>query len=254
MKKTIINLFCIITLVFSATVRAKITTIKFATEATYPPFEHVTADGKIKGFDIAVMHALCKTIGASCTISNQPFDSLIPSLQLGKFDAIIGALAITEVRAKQVAFTNPYYQDSVSFVKAKSTKLVISLADLKGKAIGVQGGTTFEHYLEDTYGDIVNIKLYASNEQALLDLESGRLDAFLGDTPFVMQWLKKGNAKNYAIVGKPITDQKYFGKGDGIAVKKDNKELLTALNKALAKIKANGVLPKLVKQYLGVNS
>lgn len=227
------------------------TVLKFATEATYPPFEYFTPEGKIQGFDIDVMNTVCKKIGATCTITHQPFDSLIPSLKLGKFDAIIAAIAITAKRAKQVDFTNPYYIDTVHFVAAKKSKLVISKTGLKGKAVGVQGGTTFQHYVQDMYGNIVKIKPYESNEQGLLDLKNDRIDAYFCDTPFIMQWLKKGNDKDYAIVGKPIESQKYFGSGNGIAVKKDNKELLEALNKAIAKLKADGTLKELEQKYFG---
>lgn len=251
MKKLLIFILCMVAIATSTNSIAKTKAIKFATEATYPPFEHVTPSGKIQGFDIDVMNALCKEIGATCTITNQPFDSLIPSLQLGKFDAVIGAIAITKERAKQVDFTNPYYFDTVSFVKTKDSKLAISESGLKGKAIGVQGGTTFERYLEDTYGNLVKIKLYASNEEALLDLKNGRLDAFLGDTPFIIQRLKKGNDQSLEITGKPIDNQKYFGSGDGIAVKKGNKVLLHSLNEALTKIKSNGVLNKIEQHYFG---
>ena len=251
MKQLTSFLLLIGALVIFTNAFAKITTIHFATEATYPPFEYVTPNGNIEGFDVDVMNALCKEVNATCTITNQPFDSLIPTLQLGKFDALIGAIEITPARAAQVDFTNPYYFDTVSFVKSKNSAFTISDSALKGKTVGVQGGTTFEHYLDDAYGNVVNVKLYASNEEALLDLQNGRLDAFLGDTPFIMQWLKKGNNKNYEIVGKPIVNKKYFGAGNGIAVKKGNKELLITLNKAIAKIKANGSLNKIEQKYFG---
>ncbi|MGD9108477.1 MAG: lysine/arginine/ornithine ABC transporter substrate-binding protein [Gammaproteobacteria bacterium] len=249
LKKIFILISCVFGIIISTNCIAKITNINFATEATYPPFEYFTPNGKIQGFDIDVMNAVCKEIGAACTITHQPFDSLIPSLKLGKFDAVIAALAITAERAKQVDFTNPYYIDTVHFVAAKKSKLVISNDGLKGKIIGVQGGTTFQKYIKDIYGNIVKIKPYESNEQGLLDLKNERIDAYFCDTPFIMQWFKKGNDKDYAIVGKPIENQKYFGDGNGIAVKKGNKKLLGALNKAIAKLKANGTLKKLEQKY-----
>ena len=186
-----------------------------------------------------------------CGISEVDLGGLAFSLKLGKFDAIIGGMAITTERAKQVDFTISYYMDTVSFVAAKTSKLIISNDGLKGKTIGVQGGTSYEHYLEDTYGKLIKLKLYTSNEDALLDLKNGRVDACLTDTPLIMQWLKKGNSDNFAIVGKPIESQKYFGSGNGIAVKKGNKELLQALNKAIAKLKADGTLKKLGQKYFG---
>lgn len=251
MKKLIMLALCVFGALIHINCSAAIAAVKFATEATYPPFEHVTSDGKIQGFDIAVMNALCKEIGAACTIVNQPFDSLIPSLKLGKFDALIGALAITAERAQQVDFTRPYYVTTVNFVAAQASQVTISASGLKDKIIGVQSGTTFERYVEETYGSNVKIKLYASNEDGLLDLKNGRIDTYFCDTPFIAQWLKKGNEKEFKIMGQPIVDQKYFGNGNGIAVKKGNAELLNALNKALAKIKANGTLKQLEHNYFG---
>lgn len=223
-------------------------TIKFATEATYPPFVYVGPNGQVQGFGADIVHALCQQMHAKCTIINQPWESLIPSLKLGKFDAIFGGMNITAAREKQVDFTHSYYQNSISFVAAKSTHLVVSKVGLKGKTIGVQGGTTFDTYLQDTYGNEITINHYPSEQDALMDLQSGRVDAVVGDSPLIQQWLKK-NSGQYAIAGKPINNQKYFGKGDAIAVKKGNVKLLQALNKALVKIKANGTYQKIVNKY-----
>lgn len=227
---------------------APIKTIRFATEATYPPFEFVDENGTIQGFDIDVANALCKQMKAECTFSNQAFSSLIPSLQLGKFDALAAALGITAERQNQVAFTNSYYEPSASFV-ALSDKHY-TLTNLKGKTIGVQTGSTFEKYLQDKYGNQITVKTYASAQEAFLDLLSNRIDMVLADTPIATAWLKQEkNNTQYAIIDKPIVDHDYFGAGYGIATRKDNAELVNALNKALAEIKANGTYDKIVKKY-----
>jgi len=174
----------------------------------------------------------------------------VPSLKLGKFDAIL-EFNITAKRAKQVDFTKPFYINTFSFVAAKTSKLTISNNDLKGKVIGVQNGSTSEHYVETMYGNLVKIKHYPSNEQALLDLKNGRLDAVLTFTDFIVPWLEKGNSKDFAIIGKPIKNQKLLGGGAAIAVKKGNSELLQALNKAMAEIKADGTLKKMQQHYFG---
>lgn len=224
--------------------------LTFATEATYPPFESLSPSGEMQGFDIDIVHALCEKMQAQCTINNQAFDSLIPSLQLKKFDAIFGAINITPERAKQVNFTDPYYVNSVSIIasKNKAPELAKSLA---GKTIGVQTGTTLAQYLQEKYGDEVKINTYASEQSTFLDLTSGRIDAVMGDTPLIVQWLKQNGKNNYVIVGTPITDKKYFGAGYGIAVHKDNSILLKQLNDAIAAIKADGTYEKIVKKYFG---
>lgn len=247
--KNIVNfIFLLFLFVLSPLVNAQPIQIKFATEATYPPFVYIGKDGQIKGFDADIIYALCKKLHATCSLSNQPWQSLIPSLKLGKFDALFGGMAITDAREKQVNFTHAYYNNSVSVVAPKSAQLSLSVAGLKNKVIGVQGGTTFDVYLQNTYGSVITINRYPSMQDAFLDLQSGRVDAVIGDTPVIQQWLEK-NASHYTLVGKPIQNITYFGKGNGIAVKKGNTKLLKALNKALQAIKNDGTYQKILNKH-----
>ena len=80
-------------------------TIRFATEASYPPFESIDANNQIVGFDVDLAQALCKEIDATCTFSNQAFDSLIPSLKFRRVEAVMAGMDITPEREKQVLFT-----------------------------------------------------------------------------------------------------------------------------------------------------
>lgn len=227
---------------------AETKTIRFATEATYPPFEYVNAAGDLQGFDIALAKALCAEMKAQCTFSNQSFASLIPSLKLGKFDALISALGVTEARKKQVAFTDSYYEPSAVFVGAITKHY--TLGDLSGKTVGVQQGSTFEKYLQAKYGKQVIQKSYASIQDAFLDLVSGRVDVVIADTPIASDWLKQDdNQTKYAVIDKAIKDAEYFGAGYGIAVRQDDTALLNALNAALAAIKKNGSYDKITRQY-----
>lgn len=239
-------------LMLSAALNLHAATLTFATEATYPPFESVESSGKIVGFDIDIMNALCAQMKAQCTIENAPFDSLIPSLQIGKYDAIIASLAITPQREKVVAFTAPYYVNPVSVVAKKGSQLTLELASLKGKTIGVQGDTTFYQYLKAKYGKAIKINTYKSQESAFADLTNGRVDAVMGDTPLIAAWLKdKQHDKDYAYVGAPIEDATYFGTGNGIAVKKGNAKLVQQLNEALSSIKQNGQYQKITQKWFG---
>lgn len=250
MKKIILAFSFIFLSIINCSALADTTkTITFATEATYPPFEYIAVSGKIKGFDIDIAQALCQQMQATCEFKNQPFDSLIPSLKLGKFDAIIGALAITDARKQQVNFTTPYYKPSASFAAETSRSFPLTQAGMKGKIIGVQGGSTFEQYLKKNYAHTVQIKTYASIQDAFLDLGAARTDAVLGDTPTIDDWVKEHGKNKFTLLGKPIFDDQYFGSGYGIAVSKDNAQLLDALNKAFVKIKANGTYNNIIKKY-----
>jgi len=247
MKKTI--LFLMLNVFLLAAIAAPIKTITFATEATYPPFEYITPSGDIQGFDIDLAKALCLQAKISCTFINRPFDSLITGLKLEKFDAVIAAIAITDARKSEVDFTESYYADNVSFIAQEKSSFNINPEKIKGKTIGVQAGTTFEQYLQKTYGNTIKINTYASEESAFLDLNAERIDAVMGDTPLVKKWLQEHSSKQYAIIELPKSDQTFFGKGDGIAVKKGNTELLMMLNKALAQIKMNGTYKKIKESY-----
>lgn len=249
MKKIISLLLLSITVFINSTAWADIKNITFATEATYPPFEYVDNSGKIQGFDIDIAKALCAQMKSQCTFVNQPWDSLIPSLKLGKFDAVISAMQITDARKKVVDFTAPYYTPTASFVTQNNVITSISPEGIKGKIIGAQSGSTMEQYLQSVYGNAITVKSYASIQDAFLDLTSGRVNAVFGDTPIILDWLKKHGDNQFKVVGPSISDTHYFGIGDGIAVSKGNSELLNALNKALSDIKANGIYDKIIQHY-----
>ncbi len=223
----------------------------FATEATYPPFEFINSNGEAQGFDIDILKAMCMNMHKKCVFITQAWDSLIPGLKLGKFDVIFGAMAITSEREQQVNFTNSYYLNTGSLVGAKSSHLSNSTV-WKNKIFGVQGATTFDNYLQAKYSSLVEIKRYPNIQEALLDLESGRVDAVLGDTPLIKEWLKKDkNSEVYELVGKPVEDAQFFGKGNGFAVKKGNTNLLKELNQALNAIQSDGTYKKIVQRYFG---
>jgi len=223
-----------------------------ATEASYPPFESINSQGQMVGFDIDILNAVCAHINASCRFVNQPWDSLIPGLELGKFDVIFGAMNITEERQKRVDFTKPYYVNTGTFVAAKSAHLSLNPNDLKGKTIGVQSATTYNYYAQARYGNTARVNTYPSIQDAFLDLQAGRVDLVFGDTPIMLQWLHSGvNADSYTAVGQPITDAKFFGAGDGFAVKKGNTDLLHQLDQGLNAIKADGAYKKIQLKYFG---
>ncbi|AXW88221.1 arginine ABC transporter substrate-binding protein [Lonsdalea britannica] len=209
--------------------------IRFASSATYPPFEFMDANNQIAGFDMDLAKALCDQMKATCTFTNQAFDSLIPALKFRRYDAVISGMDITPERSKQVAFSQPYYANSAIVIAQKGKFATFS--DLKGKRIGMENGTTHQKYLNEKHPEIQTVS-YDSYQNAIIDLKNGRIDGVFGDTAVVNEWLK--NNPELATVGEKITDPAYFGIGLGIAVRPDNTALLTKLNQALSEVKANG--------------
>ncbi|QCT20707.1 arginine ABC transporter substrate-binding protein [Jejubacter calystegiae] len=219
-------------------------TIRFATEASYPPFESMDASNKIVGFDVDLANALCKEMDATCTFSNQSFDSLIPSLKFKRVEAVMAGMDITPERQKQVLFSNPYYDNSALFIGVQGK--YTSIDQLKGKKVGVQNGTTHQKFINDKHPEITTVP-YDSYQNARLDLQNGRIDAVFGDTAVVTEWLK-ANPK-LAAVGDKVTDKAYFGTGLGIAVRKGNTELQQQFNSALEKVKQNGTYEAIYNKW-----
>ncbi len=227
--------------------------ITLATEATYPPFESINSQGQMVGFDVDILTAICAHANLTCKFVNQPWDSLIPGLELGKFNVIFGAMNITEERKKQVDFTKPYYTTTGTFVTAKTAQLSLDPKLLKGRTIGVQGSTTYDDYLRAVYGKSIKINRYGSIQDAFLDLQSGRVDAVFGDTPIMLTWINTpANKAAYTTLG-PIKDAKFFNQGYGFAVKKGNTALLQQLNTGLDAIKTEGAYQKITQKYFGNN-
>lgn len=219
-------------------------TIRFDTEATYPPFEMVDANNQIVGFDVDLANAMCEKIKAECTFTNQSFDSLIPSLKYRRFEALMAGIDITPERQKQVDFTDSYYDNSAVFITVADK--ISDVADLKGKQIGVQNGTTHQKYINEQHKDMKTVP-YDSYQNAVLDLKNGRIQGIFGDTAVVNEWLKKN--PELSVVGERITDPNYFGTGLAIAVRKGNTNLQDKLNKALAEVKADGTYDVIYKKW-----
>ncbi|WP_373767352.1 transporter substrate-binding domain-containing protein [Glaesserella sp.] len=219
-------------------------TITFAMEPSYPPFELTNEKGEIIGFDVDIANAICKEIQATCQFKTQSFDALIPSLIKGRggFDAAISAIDITEARAKQVAFSAPYYESSASFIGVKGK------ADLAtAKTVGVQNGTTYQQYANAEAKQYAT-KSYASLQDAILDLKNGRIDIIFGDTDVLRDMFTKNPELDF--VGERVTDKRYFNNGLGIAVNKSNTALVESLNKGIAAIKQNGEYQKIYDKWM----
>ena len=111
------------------------------TNAEFPPFEYIGNDGQPDGFDMAVIKAIGKEEGFEVKISNMEFKSLVASLSTGSLDAVIAGMTVTEDRQKSVDFSDSYYTATQCIIVKKDSD-VTKLADLNGKKIGVQEGTT----------------------------------------------------------------------------------------------------------------
>lgn len=227
-------------------------TIKIGTDATYEPFESTDKSGKIVGFDIDVMDAMCAEMKAKCEYSNQAFDGIIAGLTAQKFDVIASSLSITPERKQTVRFTQKIWDAPNRFIAKSGSTLQTTPEGLKGKAIGVQTGTIQETYIKKAYPD-AKIKSYKTIEDAYNDLTSKRIETIFADGVVLTDgFLKKPAGKDYAQVGGDVlgtADPATLGEGTGFAVRKEDTQLAEALNKAFDAIRANGKYKAAADKY-----
>jgi arginine/ornithine transport system substrate-binding protein len=249
--KTIALLGAVALTAMSTLAMADEQTLRIGIEAAYPPFASKTADGAITGFDYDIGNALCEKMAVKCVWTEQQFDGLIPSLKVRKIDAVLSSMSITPDRLKSVDFSKKYYHTPGKLAMKTGTVINDPLVDLKGKRVGVQRASTYDRYASDKFAAAgVEVVRYGSQGEAFLDLASGRLDATLADIVNIDEgFIKTDAGKGFALVGPDFTDNKYFGNGAGIAVRKGDSATADKLNAAIDAVRADGTYQKIQNKY-----
>jgi len=217
--------------------------VKVVLDATWPPFELL--DEKTKepiGFDIDLMKAIAKNQGFEVEFINVPFDSALTGLAQCQYDAAISAVTITPERKQTMLFSEAYFAAGQIISVKKSNEDIKGKDDLSGKKIGAMIGTTGAIEAEKITG--AEYKAYDTIDLAFLDVMNGQLDAVIADNPLAVGFIGK-NPDKIKSVGEVFTDENY-----GIAVCNKQPELLEKINKGLAAVKSEGVIDKLVQNWL----
>ena len=218
--------------------------LRIGTEGAYPPFNEIDNTGKVVGFDLDIAHALCEKMGAECSVVTSDWDGIIPALNTRRFDFLVASMSITEERQRAVDFTNPYYTNKLQFVAPKNSDFKVDNDYLKRKTIGAQRATIAGQWLEENLGDVVSIRLYDTQENAYLDMASGRIDGVLADVFVQYEWLQSDAGANFEFKGDPVFDDDKIG----IAVRKGD-PLRERLNEALQAIVDDGTYEKINAKY-----
>ena len=219
-------------------------TLRIGTEGAYPPFNLVDSSGEVVGFDLDIANALCAKMEVDCEVVTSDWDGIIPALNNNKFDFLVASMSITDERKQAVDFTNPYYTNKLQFVAPKSADFKVDEASLKGKTIGAQRATIAGQWLEDNMADVVDIRLYDTQENAYLDMNSGRIDGVLADNFVQYEWLQSDAGANFEFKGDPVFDNDKIG----IAVRKGD-ALRERLNTALQAIIDDGSYENINAKY-----
>lgn len=223
----------------------KKTKLVIASDATWPPMEYVDENKNIVGFAPDMLKAISEATGVEIEVRSTAWDGIFAGLSAGSYDAICSSVTITDERKQTMDFSEPYVNAGQVLVVQKTTTGVTTIADLKGKKVGAQIGTTGAIAI----GKVADVTLASYDEVGLAfeDLAIGRIAGVVSDSPIAANFaLKNPKFKDkLMIVGKPFTDEWL-----GIAVKKGDTATLAILNDGLAKIKAAGKLDELSKKWL----
>jgi polar amino acid transport system substrate-binding protein len=250
MKSTLLGMMAAMTLAIG-TAKADDPIMLLGTEAAFPPFNMKDANGKLTGFDTEIGEAICAQMKRKCDWVVTNWDGIIPALIAKKFDAILSSMSITEEREKRVSFTEPYYRDSVGFMAKKGSGITDTSPEaLKGKTIGTQRSSSQAAFLEDFYGATATTKYYDTMDQADLDLAAGRIDLVISFRIPLADWIAKSpDGSCCELVGDPLVNDKYFGPGAGIAIRKEDASLLGEFNAAIDAIVKDGTYAKINAKY-----
>jgi ABC-type amino acid transport substrate-binding protein len=205
----------------------------------YPPFEE-GKPGNYTGFDIELMEAIAGKIGRTAEFQDTSFETIFRDVAQGKFEAVISAATITPEREKAVAFSDPYYA-SEQAILVKEGSEITGLADLSGKTVGAQQGTTGLE-LGKEKANASELRPYAEGPDAVNALKSGTVEAVIIDAPVAQNAVEKSGGVE--IAEKVPTEENY-----GIALAKDNTELLEEINGGLGEVISDGTYTKIYEKW-----
>ncbi len=216
-----------------------------ATDATWPPMEMVDENKDIVGFAIDYFNAVAEEAGFKIKFKNVAWDGIFAGIGIGRYDMIVSSVTITEERKKKMDFSEPYLNAGQILVIPRTVANAATLADMKGRTLGAQIGTTGAFAIKDAPD--VNLKSYDEVGLAFEDMAAGRIDGVVCDTPVAANYaLQKAEYKDkFKIVGESFTEEYY-----GAVVKKGNTELLEMVNRGIRAVKAKGIDKELENKWL----
>ena len=216
-------------------------TLVMGTNATFPPYEFVDDAGKIVGIDAEIAAAVAEKLGMELEIKDMEFDSLLTAVQSKTIDIALAGMTVTDERKLAVNFSDTYAK-GVQVIIVPEDSAIKTVDDLKDKKIGVQTGTTGDIYCTDEFGQ-ENVKQYQNGALAVAALKNTQVDCVVIDNEPAKNFVKANE-------GLKILDTEYANEDYAAAIAKENTELLEKFNTALAELKADGTVDKIIAKYI----
>ena len=247
-------------------------TVRIATEGSYAPFNFKNEAGDLEGFEIDMANEACKRTGLDCEYVLVAWEGVIAGLLANNYDVIMSGMSITEEREKTVAFSHPYVIRTVTFVTRKGTpfagfetdverldlggldpegmRVIDELrAALDGLTVGVQVSTPHERFMQEHLPD-VTLKSYDTMDNMILDLQAERIDASYSTGLFLQPIL--ADNPDLVLVG-PAMAGGLLGRGQALAMRKEDEALHGKLDGAIREMIADGTLSSLSQKWFGMD-
>ena len=215
--------------------------LTMGTNAAFPPYEFIGADGSVTGIDAEIAKAVADKLGMELEIKDMDFDSLITAVKTGSIDVCLAGMTVTEERKNSVSFSNTY-ATGIQVIIVKDGSPIKSVDDLAGKTIGVQTGTTGDIYCTDDYGQEY-VKQFNNGPLAVTALKNGQVDCVIIDNEPAKTFVANNK-------GLKILETEYVTEDYAAAINKNNTKLLNDFNKALDELKADGTIDKIINKYI----
>lgn len=245
MKKKIIAFLLALLPLFAIT-NIHADAIKVVSDTAYAPFEFKDSDQTYKGIDVDIINKVAELKSWNINMTFPGFDAAVNAVQSGQADAIMAGMTKTKDREKVFTMSDTYYDTKVVIATTK-TNTISSYSQLKGKTVGVKNGTASQRFLEkikDKYK--FNLKTFDTTDLTYNSLNSGSIDAMMDDQPVIEYAIKQGQNLKISMKGEAVGS---FAFG----VKKGSKYeyLVTEFNEALAQMKKDGSLDKIISKWTG---
>lgn len=226
-------------------------TLTVCSDVPYAPFEDFdeTAESGFTGFDVDLVAAIAEGLDLELAIRDSDFEALQSGLLLNGKQCDLGASAmtITDERKENLLFTDGYYTSQQSLLVPADSDIA-SIADLAGKKVGVQQGTTGETYTKENAPDANRVQ-YDDDGKLYLALKAGQIDAILQDLPVNIEHQRDPKEPGrFKVVETFDTEELY-----GFAARKDNTALIDAVNAELKALRDSGDYQTIFDKYFGVS-
>ena len=229
-------------------------TLRVGMDASFPPFEAVVADGTLAGFDVDLAQELGRRLGVEVQfVANLPYDGLYDALAVSRVDAIISALVVNPARMADFAYSTPYFDAGQVLVVRVREAGIEEIADLSGRTLAVEFGTQGDVEARKWARQAPGLAIvpYQTAAEALAAVTAGEAEVALVDHVSALAAVRpadlsgSGVESRLRIVGTPVVEEPY-----AIAVRRESRYLLRAVNGVLAEMKADGTLEELVARWL----